>query len=529
MKILKIDFKNIPQLATTDRAYLLGDAALRPFYKYEVNLEEFSKVIENKVFTTAQRQVLVQELERQYANIDASKASLENIQKLRQDNCYSIITAHQPNLFTGPLYFIYKIISVLNLVQQLQKRYPNQEFVPVFWTGGEDHDFQEVNHLNLFGKRFAWEDEQGGAVGAYHIDSLRPILDAVKEVLGQGEQAQILAEALERFYASAADYNEAATKFVNWIFGAYGLVIANGNSTAFKKMMIPIFKEELLHQSSKTIVENTARQLEAAGFKQQAHVRDINLFYLSKNQRNRIVKEEDMYKILDLNLHFREAEILQELELHPEKFSPNVVLRPLFQETIFPNLAYIGGGGELAYWLERQAQFEHYKIPFPMLIRRSSVLWVESNDAKRLEKLGIEVEDLFEETENLIKTYITKNSEGELSFNKEQDDLNQILEQILSKTKQIDASLEQTILAQQAQIQKFIENLEQRLVRAEKKKNETSLEQIRKVKAKLFPGNGLQERHDNFLALYSRHGNLFLEVLMEHLNPLDKNFVVVIE
>lgn len=529
MNILKLDFEQITQLATTDRAYTLANPALRPFYKYEVNLEAFLEIIKNKTFTTGQRQILVSELERQYQNIQTNPITLNNIQKLKQENCYTIITAHQPNLFTGPLYFIYKIISVVNLVQKLSEYYPQYQFVPVFWTGGEDHDFQEVNHLNLFGKRFTWEEEQGGAVGAYQVDSLRSVLDAVKGVLGEGEYAQRLAEALENCYASATDYNEAATKFVNWIFGEYGLIIANGNSAAFKKQMIPIFKEELLNQPSKKIVENTAQELEKLGFKQQAHVRDINLFYLSKNQRNRIVKEDNLYKILDTDLSFTATEILEELEKNPQNFSPNVVLRPLFQEIIFPNLAYIGGGGELAYWLERLAQFEYYKIPFPMLIRRCSVLWVDANDSKRIAKLGLAIEDLFQDIENLLKEYVKRNSTEELSLNKEQEDLTKILEQILLKTQTIDPSLEQTVLAQKAQMQKFIENLEQRLIKAEKKKNETSLEQIRKIKAKLFPNNGLQERHDNFMALYCKHGKSFLEILLQHLNPLDKKFILVIE
>jgi bacillithiol biosynthesis cysteine-adding enzyme BshC len=529
MNVTKLHFNEIPQLSTTDKAYTLGDAALQPFYEHSVTIEQFAEVIKNKSFDAEKRQVLADELEKQYATIEASDLTLQNIQKLRQPNCYTIITAHQPNLFTGPLYLIYKIVSAITLVKDLENHYPASQFVPIFWTGGEDHDFEEVNHLNLFGKRFSWDDEQGGSVGLYSVDSLRPTLDAVKEVLGKGEHAQVLSEQLERFYSAAPNYGEAVKGFINWIFAKYGLVIANANTAAFKRQLIPIFKDELLNQTSKPIVEKTANDIAAAGFKKQAHARDINLFYLSQNGRTRIVKEGDKYIVLDTKIEFAEVEILAELEQNPQNFSANVILRPLFQETIFPNLAYIGGGGELAYWLERKSQFEHYNLPFPMLIRRCSVLWIDKTMVKRMNKLGLDAKTLFQDTDKLLKQYVVDNTEEELSLGREQTDLIEVFEQIIRKTNRIDPDMERSVVSQRVQMQKAIEKIEQRLIRAEKKKNETSLEQIRKLKEKMFPKNGLQERSENFLAFYNRYGELFLDVLMAKLNPLDKKFVVIEE
>lgn len=527
MDVTKIDFSQIPQLSGNDKAYTLEDAAMRPFYEHEVSIEQFKAVIEKKTFSAEKRQLLADALEVQYEGIKYSSSTWNNIQKLRAENSYTIITAHQPNLFTGPLYSIYKIVSTLNLVEQLEATYPEHQFVPIFWTGGEDHDFEEVNHLNLFGRKIVWEDPQGGPVGAYDAASLQPTLEEVIEVLGQGEFAQTLAAALRRFYTDAPNYSAAVKKFVNWIFSRYGLVIANANNAVFKRQMISIFKDELLNQTSKPIVEASAAAFEAAGFKKQAHARDINLFYLSPNRRDRIVKEGPVYKVLDTNIAFSQAEILEELEQHPERFSPNVILRPLFQETIFPNLAYIGGGGELAYWLERKTQFEHYQLPFPMLIRRCSVLWIDKNQAKKMKKLGLDNLQLFTPTEALLKEFVLKNTTAELSFADEKAALETVYQQVLNKTEQVDASMEKGVLAQQAQALKALDKLEQRLIRAEKKKNETSLEQIRKLKEKLFPKNGLQERHDNFLAFYSRYGDVFLETLKANLNPLDKKFVVI--
>lgn len=527
MKITSFDFKDIPQFSDTDKAYTLGDQSLRPFYEHDVSLEAFEKVIAQKNFDPKKRQILVEELEEQYKGVAASTATLENIQQLKQANCYTIITAHQPNLFTGPLYSIYKIISTINLVEKLRETYPEQSFVPIFWTGGEDHDFEEVNHLNLFGKRLTWDDKQGGSVGQYTVDSLRSVLDETKAILGEGEYAKVVAEKLETFYGNASSYSEAVKHFLNWIFGRYGLVIANAGTAGFKGQMISLFKDELLHQSSKPIIAQTIQDLEAAGYQQQAHAREINLFYLSPNKRSRIVKEGNQYEVLDTDLRFSEAEILAELATNPQNFSPNVVLRPLFQESIFPNLAYIGGGGEIAYWLERKTQFEHYQVPFPMLIRRCSVLWVPKGMTKLMSKLNIQTKELFEDTHQLLKQYVLENTEAELSLKEELNALNAIFGQILSKAKEVDSALEPGVLGQQKQMQKAVENLEQRLIRSEKKKNETSMQQIQKLKDNLFPNNGLQERYDNFLGFYSRYGEMFLETLKENLDVLDKKMLVI--
>lgn len=527
MKITSFDFKDIPQFSDTDKAYTLGEESLRPFYEHDVTLEAFGKVIAQKNFEGAKRQILVEELEQQYKGVAATAATLENIQKLKQANCYTIITAHQPNLFTGPLYSIYKIISTINLVEKLRKHYPEQEFVPIFWTGGEDHDFDEVNHLNLFGKRLTWEDHQGGSVGQYKVDSLRLVLDQTKDILGGGEHAKVIAEKLEAFYGNASTYSEAVKHFLNWIFGRYGLIVANAGTAGFKGQMIPLFKDELLQQSSKAIIAQTIENLEAAGYQQQAHARDINLFYLSPNKRSRIVKVDNQYEVLDTELRFSEAEILEELENNPQNFSPNVVLRPLFQESIFPNLAYIGGGGEIAYWLERKTQFEHYQVPFPMLIRRCSVMWIPKGMTKLMSKLNIQTSQLFEDTHQLLKQYVLDNTEAELSLKEELMALNTVFGQIMTKAKQVDPALEPGVLGQQKQMQKAIENLEQRLIRSEKKKNETSVQQIQKLKDNLFPNNGLQERYDNFLGFYSRYGNVFLDTLKANLDVLDKKMLVI--
>ncbi|MGH1336893.1 MAG: bacillithiol biosynthesis cysteine-adding enzyme BshC [Aureispira sp.] len=528
MEITRFDYAAIAEFSTLDKAYAAEEASLRPFYTHAPTLEQFEAVIAaKKSFEVTRRAILTEELLEQYQGVEVSNATLDNIERLRQDNCYTIITAHQPNLFTGPLYTIYKILSAIKLAEKVSQEYPAVQVVPVFWMGGEDHDFEEVNHLQLFGKTLTWEDKQGGSVGAYTTGSMRAVLDQTKEILGNGERAQLLGKKLEAFFGTARVYREGVRELLNWLFADYGLIIANAGTKAFKKQLIPILKEELIEHTSKGLVEQTVKDLEAAGYSQQAHAREINVFYLTPQKRSRIVLEEGVYQVLDTNITFSKEALLEELHQYPERFSPNVILRPLFQELIFPNLAYIGGGGELAYWLERKTQFAHYKIPYPMLVRRASVLWIPKGISKLMGKLDFSVEDIFVERHQLIKQYVLNNASEELSFAQERAALNQLFEQLAAKTVAVDPSLEKGVIAQQVNTQKAIDKLEQRLIRAEKQKNESSIQQIEKIKDTLFPKQGLQERYDNFLGFYTRYGESFIATLYQEIDSLDKKLLVI--
>lgn len=529
MKIHRIPFAEVPQLSSRDVAYANKDEKLRPFYKYEVTLEAFADVIRDKSEATTDRATLINVLCEQYAQLTANETANTQIDALADDKTFTIVTAHQPSLFTGPLYFIIKICSTIQLARQLKTAYPDYHFIPVFITGGEDHDFEEVNHLHLFGKTIEWQNEESGAVGQMSTATLGPALAELKDILGDSEKAQTVYQELEASYTGHESYGMATIDYVHRLFADEGLLAIDMNRPALKRLFIPIIKEEIFNQPSQAMVEKAQSELEAAGFSGQAHAREINFFYLRDGLRERIVQEGDTFKVLNTDYTFTKDQLLTELEAHPEFFSPNVIMRPLFQELILPNLAYIGGGGELAYWLERKAQFAHFGINFPMLIRRNSLLWLDRGMMKRVEKLELTVPQLFKNTEALIKDYVKQQSDNELHIQDEKAQLEALFASIADKAKEIDPTLAKAIEAEYTRQAKAVDNLEGRLMRAEKQKHETALNQIRSLKEKLFPNNGLQERYDNFLAFYVRYGHDFLTQLIEVLDPLADGFVVVEE
>jgi bacillithiol synthase len=545
-----LPYEKVPQLAKMDIAYSTQLEEIRAFYKYVPQAISFPVLLEDKrksLPTDYQnvRKAIVAALHTQYDDILLKNDKFnENIDSILDSDTFTVVTAHQPNLFLGPLYFIYKAITVINLAETASKALNgNVKVVPVFVLGSEDHDLEELNNITVFGKKLVWETEEKGAVGQMSTRDIQPLLAQLETWMGESENAKTLFTQLKNSYQLKNNVAEATQAMLHFLMGKYGLIVLNMSDERLKRLFIPIFKSEILEQKSINFVQETTAKLNELGYKSQAAPREINLFYLTKGSRERIVRvgetlavapdkpnlqtTENTYQILNTNLTFSEREILAELEQHPERFSPNVVLRPLFQEFILPNLAYVGGGGELAYWLERKSLFEYYGVNFPMLVRRNSVLWLEPDAQKKLQKFGFTPVQFFTDTEVLVRQFVESNLEGDVSLEAEMKELALIFDKLAQKAQVVDPNLEKAVRADEVKFSGALEQWQSRLVRAEKAKHEVTLQQMRTLKEKLFPNNGLQERTENFINYYVKYGEGFVATLKEHLQPFEQGFVIL--
>jgi bacillithiol biosynthesis cysteine-adding enzyme BshC len=380
---------------------------------------------------------------------------------LGSGNTFTIVTAHQPSLLTGPLYYVYKIASTINLCARLKEHYPDYHFVPVFINGSEDHDFEEINHVNLFHKTIYWEEEKRGPVGRLPLGELETVIQEVGEILGSSTYADEVRSLLKESLANSKTYNDFAAHLVQFLFAPYGVVSLNTDDHRLKKIFVPIIKKEIFSSFSISHIEKAQSALEEKGFKGQAYPRDINFFYLGDGYRERIEKDGDSFKVLNTDIEFSANALEKEIEEHPERFSPNVIMRPLYQELILPNLAYIGGGGELAYWLERKSQFEEAGIPFPMLIRRNSVLLLASGHQKSMDKLEIDRDEIWEEEYLLINKILENASDVDLNVDTEYEAISQAMEAISKRALEIDPGLEKYVLAERAKTLKISIKLDQ--------------------------------------------------------------------
>jgi len=310
----------------------------------------------------------------------------QNIELLHHENTFTITTSHQLNLFTGPLYFLYKIISVINLTNELKAAYPENNFVPVYWMATEDHDFDEINYFNFKGKKVQWSRQASGAVGRLNTEDLDKVLDVFTANLGFGANSNGIKKLFKCAYLDHKNLADATRFLANELFGIYGLVIVDADDRDLKSLFAPYVKKELTEQTSFTKVSETNEKINSLGFNVQVNPREINLFYLKEDLRERIVEQNGTYFVNDTDISFTKSELLAELEKHPERFSPNVIMRPLYQEVILPNLCYIGGGGELAYWFQLKSYFKAVNVPFPMLLLRNSVLVKTAKQSEKLKK-----------------------------------------------------------------------------------------------------------------------------------------------
>lgn len=489
--------------------------------------EAFAAQIETKEkhFTPAKRQVLVEALQRQYADFPPSEAVNASIQALRQENTFTVTTGHQLNLLTGPVYFIYKILHAIRLAETLSLKYPDQKFVPVYWMATEDHDFAEINHTRLFGKQIGWYEEQGGPVGEYELKEWGTLKDTVLAFF-QNHPGSEVHQILQTY--NGKNLSEATKSLVHALFGKYGLVIIEPNDAALKQEFVPVMKQEIADSFAEKAVQQANAEIEKMGYKPQVFAREINLFYIGKGIRERLVLEENgQISVHGLGTFSRE-EMIAKMEQEPAKFSPNVVLRPVYQECILPNLCYIGGGGEIAYWLQFKGVFDACGIPFPLIQVRNSLQLIDASTQKKMAKLGLETKDLFTELNELKRLYVLNNSGEELDF-AQLDRLSvQLSEQIATQVTQVDAALQSFAAAEVVKLEKQVEGIKAKLIKQQKNRFDSAMKQLEDIHEKMFPQNGVQERKDNFFS-FCADGNVFplLEKLKEAIDPAENDLIIL--
>lgn len=493
-----ITFQNSGYFSNLIVDYLNQEEKVQSLYNRFPTIENFKLQLEEKKgnFSIDNRNILVEQLEKQNTNFELSNITRENISLLKAENTFTVTTGHQLNLFTGPIYFIYKIVTTIKLAQELKKNFPKYNFVPVYWMATEDHDFEEINHFNFEEKKISWSNDSKGPVGRLATQNIDKTFNEFSTLLNSGENAISLKSLFKKAYLENQNLADATRYLVNELFKKYGLIIIDGDNSKLKKLFTPYIKEELLKQENYLKVEKTSELLK--DYKIQVNPREINLFYINDDLRERIIFEDNLYKINNTSLNFTQNEILVELENYPERFSPNVILRPLYQEVILPNLAYVGGGGELAYWLQLKSMFSSNNITFPILQLRNSVIIVTEKQNKKREKLNLSWNDLFLKQEELIQNKTSELSTITFNFEEQKIFLEKQFHSLREIAKKTDASFIGAVNAQEAKQIKGLLKLEKRLQKAERKKHQEEINRIIKLQNQLFPNQTLQERKMNF-------------------------------
>ncbi|ANW96339.1 bacillithiol biosynthesis cysteine-adding enzyme BshC [Wenyingzhuangia fucanilytica] len=530
MDSIQIPYQDTGYFSKIMLDYLEEKESIQPFYHRFPSIDNFEAQIQEKAksFPVENRKVLVSALEQQYQGLTISDLSQQNINHLVLPNTFTITTGHQLNLFSGPLYFLYKIISVINLCKELKDKYPKQNFVPIYWMASEDHDFEEIQYFNFKSKKIVWDQEASGAVGRLSTDGLASVFETFSGLLNSSINANELKDLFSKAYLEHDNLTSASRYLVNALFGEYGLVVIDGDDQQLKSLFKPYALKELKEQVSFKEVTKTSEQLATKSYPNQVHPREINLFYIGNGFRERILKSANGYTVNNTSLTFSSVEaIFEEKENLTDVVSGNALLRPLYQEVILPNLCYVGGGGELAYWMQLKSTFKAFDVPFPMLLMRNSALLITEKQQKKLNKLELSIEELFLSQNDLIAKKVKERSTIQYDFKSKRKQLSDNFKELEELAAKTDASFIGAVKAQEKKQIKSLDHLEKRLLKAEKKKMYDLVTRIELLQNELFPNQSLEERQRNFADYYESYGKELLTTLFKSLKPLDHKFTVV--
>ena len=524
---MHIPFSSTHVFSTLINDYLEGKGKAMDFVQYAPNVDGYKAAIEGRKKYPINRNLLFDVLIKQYSNLPQEKAVNDQIALLKKDTTFVVTTAHQPNLFTGPLYFFYKIIHAIQLAASLKATFPEYDFVPVYYMGSEDADLDEVGAFNLDHKKCQWVTKQTGAIGRMQVDDalllLLKQLESYWSILPQGQKAL---EILKEAYQKGKTISEATLSFVHAFFGAKGLLVLQPDDAALKAAFVPVMEKELRTSFSHQAIQPAIAAL-SKDYHVQSEGRTINLFYLKDSIRGRIEKQGEQFIVVDTDIQFTEKEIIAALHQYPERFSPNVILRGVYQETILPGVVFIGGGGELAYWMELKNVFQQVGVHYPLLQLRNSFLLMRQKQAEQWTAMQFEEKDLFKPILELEIAYVKKHASQTLDLQNQMNHLTTLYTTIKNEVVKVDPTLgtHAENLAQQAKA-KLLE-LEKKMLRAERRKQTVAIQRIHRIKKELFPQDNLQEREEHFSKWVGQYGLSWIDTIMEDSKGLESKFRII--
>lgn len=510
--------------------YVGEKSELAPLYNRPHKPESYSFQIVEKSAHKVNRKVLVEVLRDQYSEynlIEDYPVVEDHIDALGRENVYTVTTGHQLCLMTGPLFFIYKILNAIRLAEELSER-EGKHVIPVFWMATEDHDFEEINHVWYGDLKYEWKKESGNAVGRMYTDGIEEVLQELRKVVKSTPSTESFLKLCERCYRPGRTLSQATRELATALFGFEGLIVLDADDARLKRAAVDVFKTDLLENSHPDLLEPSSKLLEETYFT-QVNPREVNLFYLDDSARYRIERNGDTFVAVDGPYTWTKDEITSELDSNPERFSPNVILRPLYQEIILPNLAYIGGGGELAYWLQLKPMFDFHKVPFPILRLRNSVGFIRKKYWHKMESLGLSLSEVCTPVFEQRRKYFADKLELNGEMNRLHDKAKELFAEMDELADRIDVTLKGTAEAYNARQAHLLQNFEKKILRAAQRRDEETSRMFDEVRGEVFPGGSLQERRDTWITILERFSDSAFEVLLDELDPFAHDFSWIVE
>lgn len=506
-----IDFDKVDFYSPLIRDYLSGELKSKGLVNWDYSKDQLQKN-KSRSYDSKTRAIVAEAIRNQYSSFDLTEAEAANLNLFEQENTFSITTGHQLVLLGGPLFFYSKILDVINLAKDLSEE--ESPVVPMFWMASEDHDFEEIAKVNLFGKVLECPGENKGPVGRITGDYFQDFLKDVNEIIGEGEQFQSIKSIINKAFQEGQNLSEITRIFVRELFKDEGLLIIDGDDKQLKELFTDVVVKELKSQvgfnSSKTQIEALSKE-----YKIQVNPREINLFYIEDDVRLRIVKSEDGFTTPDGEYNWSEAEMDEIIANRPQSISPNALLRPVYEEVLLPNIAYVGGAGEIAYWLELKPVFDAFEVSFPTPLIRKANFIIPEKLLNWLENNKLELTDLFGDLDLLVNDFAKSVSTSTIDLSEEENQLKAFYKALLAKGKSINPQLEKVVLGEEKRALGALKNVEKRFLNADKQNYEQQINKLKNIHSKFFPGGAAMERVNSYIPEIASNKSEFTKLLSE--------------
>lgn len=531
-----INFKDIPGNTKLFLDYLYNFENLQKFYKYNFrNKEQIIKKFQQ--LTDVQREFrgeLSTIIHDQYEFLSPSSKTLKNISSLKDDKTLAVVTGQQLGILGGPLYTFYKIITAIKLCSHLSERYDNYNFVPVFWLEGDDHDFDEVKSINILNEnneiiKISYTDEiineelNRGSIGQIKLSAgISRFFNEIDQHLKTSEYKPKILEHLKKFYQENKTFKDSFRELLFFFFDQYGLIIFDPQDKKVKDLLKPIFIKEVTQFRSHTqSLVNVSASLEEL-YHAQVKIRPINLFYNFDEGRYLIEPVENEFRLKGKRKKFTLQEIEERIETEPEKFSPNVLLRPICQDYLLPTAFYVGGPSEIAYFGQILPLYQFYEIDPAVIYPRSSATILEKAVKLILEKYNLKITSFFTDVNKLKNLIVNNMSDQNLDeiFTSSKNKIDHVFDEIKEKLYSVEKTMSDVTSKYRSKVLSYIDELNAKAVEAQKKRFEITLRQIDKAAVNLYPNNNLQEREFSFYQFANKYD---LEVIKKIFNELEIN------
>jgi bacillithiol biosynthesis cysteine-adding enzyme BshC len=521
-----LPFTQIPHTTRLFADFLAYSSNVQPFYPRSPYFAEWMKEeAANISYDDGRRTKVAAILERQNKSWDASPKTLSNLERLRK-GAAAVVTGQQVGLFGGPMFAIYKALTAVKLAEEASAA--GIEAVPIFWLATYDHDLAEVNHVSLPAPDGAVQvlatsshDVPGAPVSAVRFEEeIAPVVEQAVQLLGESEAAEFL----KQCYRPGETLGSAFARLYARVFADWGVIVLDASDPDLARVSVPIYRaavERAAELSSALLKQGAA--LEAAGYHQQVKVTESSVLLFTTREGARVpIHRRDHEGAEEFVIDgeaaaekISSADLLMQIEAHPEQFSPNVLLRPVVQDYLLPTLAYTGGAAEAAYFAQAAAVYKSLSGRVTPVVPRFSATIVEPKVQRLLEKHGLKVADVFAGPEELRREIASHSLPADLqaAFDAARQSFDANFSAVKDKLEKLDRTLVDAAETSRSKMQHQLEKLYAQAARSEAQKGELVTRHAAHLSASLYPDKGLQERAIGGIYFLARYGQEFLREL----------------